>query len=61
MAARVPVIIAGTRPGWTTTKRAANSGRHKDGESIGHQSGRHIAEILRKKPGARRSPSAPTR
>jgi len=35
---------------WLQTDNSKSSGQHKDGgESTGHESGRHIAEILRKR------------
>ncbi len=34
---------------WLKTDESKAAGQHKDSESIGHKSGRHIVEILRKK------------
>jgi hypothetical protein len=35
---------------WLGTEESKSSGQHKDGgESTGHESGRHIVQILRKK------------
>jgi hypothetical protein len=43
-------MTAGELEKWLQTDDSKKSGQHKDGgESTGHQSGRHIVEILRKK------------
>ncbi|WP_290056849.1 DUF3140 domain-containing protein [Amycolatopsis solani] len=34
---------------WLDTDESKRSGQHKQAESVGHQSGRHIVAILRKK------------